>query len=1449
MLSVTHLHTPSERRRGAVLLIVMSLLALFAAVGLSFVFYANAEATASNHFRDAATMSQGDIEPELALSLFLGKLIYGDKDDSGGAGSSLRGHDLATGIYGRDYIITNINGVPTVVLGSTRTPYNGSGRLHYQFDPKSPGMPAILTTATTAAPTTPPDNYELIQYKYFPADGFVRDPGRYGFQGTPYGLRTDPNQTMTSGYLGGLNVPWTYPDLNNLALAAVKADGSVLTPSFHREYLFGQLSQDDLTNPNWLNGIGKYLTVRPRPVDQLTKAELVAAGLWPPPLNPTPVQQKALHDMILALQTQGKVIAYPEARNGDVNNLGWGPNGNESIWIDANAPVMIGPDGRMFKFMFAPLMIDLDGRVNLNVHGNIINNNNVNAYAGNQGWGRWEVNLEQVLPVQSEVQNIFLGNNTLGMQGRYGSNSVPDGNSPFIGGNKIRGPWYSRVDMDGVNSGALKLPAGITSAFAAYPGGVGRIGYKNSSAAELLNHPAQFNFWAAGGNDIPPAAAGADRIFSTANMEALLRYGDKGSPALTSDPFRLLPQNFAQTRARNLVTLRSFNVAAPGLTPWVWDRSAGIATSYAYNAIAGYPRATAGMPFPPLPTLPVPPKLAVTPPQGSDFTTESMLTDVKGNSNWRGVMNAVTRLDLNRTLTDYPLPDVTETAKAPGGGLITKAATLVTFQQAQTDRQTFAKDIYKTLINATGALDPNTDATIRDPKLAEFQAARWLAQLAVNIVDYIDNDDYMTPFRWFVDPTDLTKVDWVFGTELPRLVMNEAYLQFDNDVAPAPKTGLGYYKLNAWVELYNPFNPSTSNSGGYTAYPRDNGTAFLVNLAGQPIYQVVLSKPDTNNLQDPANARGEPTGANVLSLVGDPTNLANSWAPDAAKIKDRVLPANGSTLDKTQTNAGFYVLGPQTGFANALQDPGLPTTFTSKGASATWTFPIPIPLPRPTVLLRRLACPHLPFDNNQKTGAGAINPSYNPYITVDYLENVRAWNQSAYTPAGGPRAVPLAATRSSFGRLQPYTAYNPPPLVPAVVNLSQFRAQSVTVKTQPKNTFYSVNTPRTNPFEWLTHLDRPLISPLELLYVSGYRPHLLTQKFTSQDPLNPVDAKSKLPIVTRQQHYAPWFSDDARIYRFFEFVRVRDLATGNEGMGRVAGDVNINTIWDQETIAALTNNPQAAAIFTAMMNLRTPNYSKNQIGPTDGHTANPVDRPFRSLSTGPTKAVTPPTTTGGQYPVDTGINNTILRSGQPGGDYTTARALDDTTGAHPYVKHAPLMKMFNNLTTRSNVFAVWVTVGLFEVRLDPADGQYKIGAEVGRLENRQVRHRMFAIVDRSDLRLLDLAVSAVNPKAKTPQTVTVNFAAPPAALPNGTTTTLSGSLVQLNVGDLVVIEPNTNREETAAITTVGPTSFTVTSNTVRSVGAQVIIRGNPGPWPNYNPRLDKAVVPYFSVID
>ncbi len=232
-----------------------------------------------------------------------------------------------------------------------------------------------------------------------------------------------------------------------------------------------------------------------------------------------------------------------------------------------------------------------------------------------------------------------------------------------------------------------------------------------------------------------------------------------------------------------------------------------------------------------------------------------------------------------------------------------------------------------------------------------------------------------------------------------------------------------------------------------------------------------------------------------------------------------------------------------------------------------------------TVLLRRLANPYLPFNANPAAG-----PLYNPYVTVDYIQNIKIQSN---TPPGGPYA--------SRGKRQPYAAYFVPGATPNVPNAltSPVVDQGGTqVTNNVTSTFGNANAPlpSSTHYDWLVHLDRLPISPMELLHVSAWPPYMLTQRFVVPQAMSTGDDNSPLNVF---QHYAPWLDappagqpianmacpwwfdatltagqQSHRLYRLFEFFESGDWATGVNGLGRIPGKVNINTIWDAEILAS-----------------------------------------------------------------------------------------------------------------------------------------------------------------------------------------------------------------------------------------------------------------------------------------
>jgi hypothetical protein len=764
-------------------MVVLAMLTLFAIVGVTFVLFADAAAQAARHEREAVSLDRPDMEPEMAFALFLGQMIYDTPDDELGVQSALRGHSFARTMYGGTFSVDPVASAGQVrnfYTGDNSTPWSGVGRLHRN-----------VTVAGQAA-----DDYNLVNYTWFRNDGFVRDPERLT-------MRALPTSAFGANDIISSNAPYTYCDANTMCLAYQDGStGQIQVQSFHRPWLgFGSL---DPANPNWTNPDPrlKYMVMRPRPAEHPN---------FPLPQDP----------------------------GGDVKNLDGVPGGCDSIWIDIGAPVLTMPDGRKYKMLVAPLILDLDGRLNVNVVGNILGAGN--THMSNSGWGPWEVNAGKVLNYNAtEWQNLFLGSsfaNTTNSEGRYGIGRLPKGTA-VPGGTSI--PPYSYVDFNAMKdpgqagAGTFSDPyrlafqtgrtaLGVNGPYPPWQGfpyfppeSYGNFVPRETTTNGVLNgtgnHPAMFN---------PLRPVGDNRILSPQAMHELLRFNGSGSEFVTSD-LRLLANNLAldatstanilnaQLR-RNRITTVSFDLDRPGVIPYITDPNA-VATQLTLAATAPPPAPTPLLPPQPLGTAPM------TFPSATTRTTWASPPNSEFDpATWRSMYAALARVNLNRNLRDYPA--LTAVPGFTGAGVFNTAtpAIVTQVQNATADRQQLAQDIFDVLRKATGAMDIAT-ARAQGVNSPPYLANRWLAQLAVNIVDYIDEDDYMTPFHWDTGNTTAGDNGWVFGVEVPRLVLNEAYSQLDNDNSdPSAHNVNGNptatqngnfaskpYRLNTWLELHNP---------------------------------------------------------------------------------------------------------------------------------------------------------------------------------------------------------------------------------------------------------------------------------------------------------------------------------------------------------------------------------------------------------------------------------------------------------------------------------------------------------------------------------------------------------------------------------------------------------------------------------------------------------------------
>jgi hypothetical protein len=334
-------------------------------------------------------------------------------------------------------------------------------------------------------------------------------------------------------------------------------------------------------------------------------------------------------------------------------------------------------------------------------------------------------------------------------------------------------------------------------------------------------------------------------------------------------------------------------------------------------------------------------------------------------------------------------------------------------------------------------------------------------------------------------------------------------------------------------------------------------------------------------------------------------------------------------------------------------------------------------------------------------------------------------------------------------------------------------------------------------FPWLVWNNRPFASPLEMMTVPASSPSRLTYEFSlgSGTTLSPYDTGSMLPFQIPYRHLLNFFlagpqatpgaaalGTAPQLYRIFDYLQVPSRFVGTETVlnptvftnavsnatltgpffppfnkvsnFRDPGRVNINTVANSSWFCVINGNvgaPQGGWISNSRMQ-----------GYTPGTYPSRFTNPFRSAA-GADLSV------GSAYmPPRKGVEVGLLRpdpttATQPLFDFPapsaggTAPLYTDPLHSSAF-RYQTMNRMANLLTTRSNVYAAWITVGYFQVKpwygtnggsppipnaasstnpapvivLDPAhpDG-WQLGPELGTDTGDIKRHRAFYIFDRS----------------------------------------------------------------------------------------------------------------------
>lgn len=396
------------------------------------------------------------------------------------------------------------------------------------------------------------------------------------------------------------------------------------------------------------------------------------------------------------------------------------------------------------------------------------------------------------------------------------------------------------------------------------------------------------------------------------------------------------------------------------------------------------------------------------------------------------------------------------------------------------------------------------------------------------------------------------------------------------------------------------------------------------------------------------------------------------------------------------------------------------------------------------------------------------HPNDNPYLTVDVLDmDLVAFNgvegqsaQDAITPEKADtastleRGAEMANDNSWVARDLFRSVRGQVNDIPTSSPLAQHQFGFALTESLGQTNQAFVNNPANPNDRFFTSLkwnNRPFVSHLEITNIPFAGPDWLTRNFTEkQENYDPYSGDDNI-IRGRFHHLLNFFANDsdsgggdrANLHRIMDYIEVpsrfagtRDyLSTDNFPQPfnflsryRVPGKINLNTIYSDSELTSnqstIWNGLQGgfASIGGGV------NYQNFADSRENGNlSAMPTDfgNPFRPSD----ENVNVPQ----NVPLVSEVGSTLLRNKSVGNNSDMEPLFDfDNTAPiynadrNAYFRNLQRQRLGNLVTTKSSVFAVWVTVGYFEV-----DENGLIGAEIGADTGDVKRNRGFFMFDRS----------------------------------------------------------------------------------------------------------------------